>query len=562
MNKDRHKKVRVASMRTSSSGIHASSSSRPSRRRARWAGLLSALLVLGLVLSACGGGGATGAGGGTDPAEGSAGTPVKGGVLKFARSLDVDVGLNPIDAPSNGSIFVIQQIFDQLVEAEADSEVHPGLATKWESSQDGLHWTFHLRDAKFSNGEPVTAEDVKFSIERFADPKLNVNYSTLGESIKDVEVVDPHTVTINLSHVDASFLDNVAMFAAAIVPKKVVEEVGDKAFSEHPVGSGPFELKEYVRGQKTTLVPNPNYWRKGEPYLNEVVFEYVPDANTRVLKVRSGEAQVADAIPYNQVAALEGTEGLEVQSADTLSWTSVFLNLKKPPLEDEKIRQALNYATPKEQILESVLYGHAEISNSNTPKLKYWDESIPPYPYDIAKAKELMAESSSPDGFNLELTIPAGEPAVQQTIEILKQEWAKIGVTVNIVPKEFGAMFGAWLEGKGGMAATFPPLALSSDTLSDDEIVAITLDPSAGLNALGTSYDNPKVNRLIREAKGTLDEEKRAQDFAEIQQIALDEAPAVPLFFTQSLTAVGSEVKNFQTFPIGWWPLREVWLEG
>jgi peptide/nickel transport system substrate-binding protein len=173
-----------------------------------------------------------------------------------------------------------------------------------------------------------------------------------------------------------------------------------------------------------------------------------------------------------------------------------------------------------------------------------------------------MAESSSPDGFDIEITIPAGEPAVQQTVEILKQEWAKIGVKVNIVPKEFGAMFGAWLEGKGGTAATFPPLALSSDTLSDDEIVAITLDPSAGLNALGTGYDNPKVNQLIKEAKGTLDEGTRARDFGEIQQIALDEAPAVPLFFTQSLTAVGDEVKGFQTFPIGWWPLREVWLEG
>lgn len=552
-------------MRRSSGGSTGSTSSRTRLGSAPWAALLIALLALGLALSACGGGGGS-ASGATAAEEGgeseeSAGTPVKGGVLKFARSLDVDVGLNPIDAPSNGSIFVIQQIFDQLVEAEGDTEVHPGLATKWESSDDGLHWTFHLRDAKFSNGEPVTAEDVKFSIERFADPKINVNYSTLGESIKDVEVVDPKTVTINLDHVDAPFLDNIAMFAAAIVPKKVVEEVGDKEFGEHPVGSGPFELKEYVRGQRTVLQRNPSYWREGEPYLDEVVFEYVPDSNTRVLKVRSGEAQVADAVPYNQVTALEGTEGLEVQSADTFSWTSIFLNLKKPPLDDEKIRQALNYATPKEEILESVLFGHAEISNSNTPKLKYWDESVQPYPFDIAKAEQLMAESSSPDGFDIELTIPSGEPAVQQTVEILKQEWAKLGVTVNIVPKEFGAMFGAWLEGKGGMSATFPPLALSSDTLSDDEIVAITLDPSAGLNALGTSYDNPKVNKLIKQAKGTLDEEQRAQDFAEIQQIALDEAPAVPLFFTQSLTAVGDEVKDFQTFPIGWWPLREVWLE-
>ena len=123
------------------------------------------------------------------------------------------------------------------------TEVDPGLATSWKSSNGGLTWTFQLREATFSNGEPVTGEDVKFSIERFADPKINTSYPTLGEAIKDVEVVDPHTVKINLKHVDGAFLDNIAMFAASIEPKKVVEEVGDKAFSDHPIGSGP------VRGQ-------------------------------------------------------------------------------------------------------------------------------------------------------------------------------------------------------------------------------------------------------------------------------------------------------------------------
>jgi peptide/nickel transport system substrate-binding protein len=519
---------------------------------------LGALLALGVFLAACGSSGSGTTGG---EASGDSGEPVKGGILNFARSQDVDVGLNPINAPSNGSIFVIQQIFDQLVEIGEGTEVEPGLATKWESSKDGLTWTFHLRPAKFSNGEPVTGEDVKFSIERFADPKLNVNYSTLGESIKDVEVVDPHTVNVHLKTVDASFLDNISMFAAAIEPKKVVEEVGDKAFSENPVGSGPFKVKEYKRGQKTVLERNPLYWRKGQPYLDGVVFEYVPDANTRILKVRSGEAQVADQIPYNQVESLEGTEGVSVEVAKALSWTSIFLNMTKAPLGDKKVRQALNYATPKEEILKSVFFGNAEIANSNIPPLKYWDESIQPYPFDLEKAEKLMSESSVPKGFDLELQIPSGEPVVQQTAEILKQEWGKIGVNMTIVQKELGALESAWFEGKGAMATTFAGGTLSSDTLSDDEIAAITLDPEAGLNALGTFYNNPKVNKLIEDAKSTLNEEERAQDFAEVQKIALEDAPAVPLFFTKSVTAVRDEVKDFQTYPIGWWPLRQVWLE-
>ncbi len=261
------------------------------RGRAVKAMFLAALFAVGVVLAACGS-----SSDGTDSSSAATGDPVTGGTLTFARSLDAEAGLDPINAPNNGSIFTIQQIFDQLVEVQGDKIV-PGLAESWEHSPDGLEWTFHLRDAQFSNGDPVTPEDVKFSIERFADPKVNVNYATLGAAIDSVDVVDDKTVKINLNSVDGAFLDNLAMFAAAIVPQKVVEQEGDKDFAENPVGSGPFMVTEFKRGQETVLERNPHYWREGEPYLDGVTFEYVPDANTRTLKLRSGEVDVADALP-------------------------------------------------------------------------------------------------------------------------------------------------------------------------------------------------------------------------------------------------------------------------
>ncbi len=538
-------------------GARNPSPGRSSRGFASRALALAAPLILGVFLAACGSGGSSS---GSTSSASEAGKPVQGGVLKFARAEDADVGLNPINAPSNGSIFIITQIFDQLVEMGQGSEVEPGLASSWEKSTDGLSWTFHLREASFSNGEPVTAEDVKFSIERFANPKINVSYPALGEAIKDVQVVDPHTVIVHLKHVNGALLDDLAMFASSIEPKKVVEKLGDKAFSEHPVGSGPFMVTEYTRGQKTVLARNPHYWRTGQPLLDGVVFEFVPDANTRVLKLRSGETDVAAAIPYNQVASLSGTEGIAIEVAKALSWQSIFLNTTKPPLGDIKVRQALNYATPKEQILKTVLYGNAQIANSMIPPLKYWDASVKAYPFEIEKAKKLMSESSAPKGFRLELLIPSGDPVEQQIAEVLKAEWAKIGVNVDIVQRELGALESGWFEGKGGMAATFEGGTLSSDTLSDDEIAGLTLNPAAGLHSLGTYYNNPKVNKLLEEAGGTLSEEKRAKDFAEVQQIAMEDAPAVPLFFTKSVTGVRSNVKDFQTYPIGWWPLRQVWL--
>ena len=515
--------------------------------------------MLSVFVAACGGDDSSSSSTSGDPTASGAGDPVQGGTLTFARSLDAEAGLNPINAPNNGSIFTIQQIFDQLVEVNG-SELEPGLAESWDTSEDGKEWTFHLRDAQFSNGDPVTADDVVFSIERFADPKVNINYATLGEAIEKVEAVDDKTVKITLNRVDGAFLDNLAMFAAAIVPQKVVEDIGDKEFAEAPIGSGPFMVEEYTRGEQTVLKANPNYWRPGEPYLDEVVFQFVPDANTRTLQLRSGDVDVADAIPYNQVDSLSGTDGITMEIADSLKWDSIFLNTTEPPLDEVEVRKALAYATPTEQILDAVLFGNAQVANSQIPRVKYWDESVEPYPYDIEQAQASLAESSVPDGFDIELQIPSGDAVEKQTAEILKSEWAKIGVNVTIAPSDFGTMFGDWLCGKGGQAATFPGDALSSDTVSDDEIAALMYDPESGLNSLGTFYENPKIIDLLDEAAGTLDEDERAAAFAEIQQLGMDDLPSIPLFFSKSVTGFQDSVQNFQTYPIGWWPLREVWI--
>lgn len=516
-------------------------------------------------LAACGGGdgattpSSTPADTPTNAAEQGAGEPQRGGVLTFARDQEPESGLNPIGANDNGSIFAIMQIFDQLVEIDGGAEPAPGLATSWKTSADGKRWTFKLREASFSNGDPVTAEDVQFSLQRFADPKVNSSYAAMGSSIRDVEVIDDATVQVALKRPDAAFLDNIAMFVASIVPKGVVEEMGEEAFGEAPVGSGPFQVAEFRRGQDLRLERNPEYWREGEPYLDAVELRYVKDANTRVLQVRNGDVQVAAEIPYNQVAELDGAPGVNVEVAETFKWDAIWFNTTRKPLDDVKVRQALNYATPKEGILDSVLHGDADVANSVLARVKYWDENVEPYPYDLDRAKDLMAESSVPDGFQLPLVISGGDPVEKQTAEILKAEWAKIGVELDIRQEDIGTLFTNWFEGKHA-AATFPGNVLSSDTLSDDNLAFVFLDPEAGLNSFATGYDNPRVTELVRKANRELDEDERRAMFSEIQRTALEDAPAVPLFFTKSRTAVRDDVQGFVTYKTGWWPLRQVWL--
>lgn len=495
------------------------------------------------------------------PAAAQSPEPVSGGTLLFARNQE-PASLNPmVGSADNGSIFTIMQMCDQLVEATGEPDPQPGLAESWDRSDDGLTWTFHLRDAKFSDGSPVTADDVVFSLTRWADPAINVNYGGLASSVESVTKVDDGTVQLTLSRPDGAILDNLAMFVASIVPKAVIEEIGDEAFAERPVCSGPFMLESWTRGQELKLVRNPYYWNAPQPYLDGVTFSFVADDNTRMLQLQQGEVQVAEEVPYAQVDRVDALDGVHVDSSPVFKWDAIWLNTAKPPLDDLNVRLALNYATPKQAILDSILFGRGDIANHIIARVKYWDPDVPAYPYDLAKAQELMAKSSVPDGFDLQMLIVAGDSTEQAMAQAIQAAWSEIGVNVTIEPVDIGTAFTRWLAPENAeMSATFPGSALSSDTMSDDNLVFVFMDPDAGLNSFGTGWGNPDVVSAIKAASGSFDEEVRRTEFGKAQALAMADAPAVPLFFTDSRTGLSDAVQGFRTLPTGWWSLREAWL--
>jgi peptide/nickel transport system substrate-binding protein len=491
----------------------------------------------------------------------STAAPTPGGTLLFARNQEPQT-LNPIGAADNGSIFTIMQMCDQLVEVTDAPDPQPGLAESWTRSDDGLTWTFTLRDAMFSDGSPVTADDVVFSLTRWADPEINISYGGLSSSVDAVTKVDDKTVQVTLERPDGAFLDNLAMFVASIVPQAVVEAVGDTAFGEAPVCSGPFMLQSWARGQQLELVRNPNYWRAPEPYLDGVTFRFVNDDNTRMLQLQQGEVDVAEEVPYSQVERVDALDGVSVSSEPVFKWDAIWLNTLMAPLDEPGVRQALNYATPKQAILDTVLFGKGDIANHVIARVKYWDANVPAYEYDLEKAKELMAASSVPNGFDLPLLVVAGDSTEQAMAQVIQAAWAEIGVNVTIEPVDIGTAFTRWLaQPNEEMAATFPGSSLSSDTLSDDNLVFVFMDADAGLNSFGTGWRNPEAVAALKEANGSFDEAVRAAGFAKAQAIAVAEAPAVPLFFTDSRTGVSDRVHGFNTVPMGWWQLREAWLD-
>ena len=491
--------------------------------------------------------------------------PQTGGSLIFARFFETQ-NLDPAGVADNGSIFVRVQIYNTLVEADPDTipNVGPGIADEWSSSPDGMTWTFHIRDnARFSNGEPVTAEDVQFSLERFADPTISVNIPSLGVGIESVDIIDDQTVQVNLDRPVGAFLENISVFPASIINKAAVEAEGEDHWL-NPLGTGPFKVKEWVPGSHITLERNEYYWEEGKPYLDEIRFDYIPDDNARMLRMQGGDAHLLEGVPWTQIPDLQDSEGFSIHVADIVRYEGVFLNHTVPPLGEIGVRQALNYATNKAAINEAVYGGVGEIANSMIPKALYHSDydTLPAYFYDLDKAKELMAASSMPDGFDLAYIYPSGSTAHEQLGTILQADWAQIGVNLSLEEVDTGTLFGDrffTMEYESGV----PLPKFTSDVVVPDEVALLFYDkaPDNILAGFFTGWDIPdELERLTEEAAFTNDEAIRAELWPEVQRIAMEEAPWVTLFFLPTVHAVADGVEGFRVVPNGWWDLEDVWL--
>jgi peptide/nickel transport system substrate-binding protein len=513
----------------------------------------AALAVPGL-LAACGGGEATGTGTGT-----ISGNAKRGGLFTMARN-EEPLSLDPIVPSDNGSIWVIYNMFDQLTTVNEDStDVVPSLAESWDTSSDQTKWTFHLRQGvKFSDGSPLTADDVVFSLGRAVNPKTSA-YSFLFGPVSGIRALDANTVEVTLEHPFAPLLEHLNVFPASIVPKAKVEP-DPEAFAQNPIGSGPFALKKFAKGQFTHLVRNENYWKPGKPLVDEVMIPYVTDDNTRILKLQAQEIDAAVNIPYAQIDQLNARDDIDVLIEALFRFDGIWMNHAKKPLDDKNVRQALNYATDKESIIKSVLFGKVEVANHMMPKMKYWRDDVEPYPFDPEKAKSLIASSSVPDGFTLPLVVPTGDSIISQVAQIVKESWGQIGANVQIQNLDIGTAYTNFSNFNYTIGANW---YITSDVTAPDELAAIQFDYEAlgGTHSFFTNYRSPEATRLIAAAAGATVDSVREQAFGDLQQLVMDDAVEVALYFTPARTGMRTYVKDFHTVKTAWWRLEDVWLD-
>ncbi len=534
-------------------------------------GALGALLAL--LVSACGG--SSGGGGSISVAkEGEGGTksanaacekePVAGGTLVYSRQLET-VTLNPREIKNgNGDIFAQEMLFSGIVKNDPNGtdKVVPALAESWDISKDGLTYTFHLRKGlKYSDGSPVSAEDVAWNLEQFADPEVNVSLAGVAEGMESAKATNDTTVVVKLEHPVAAFLYNLAIFPAFIVDKAKLEKEGP-AFWKHPVGTGPFKLKEFAGGSHITFEKNPYYYEKGKPYLDSMRWNFVPNSNTRVLALKSGEAQMIDGVPFAQVESLQGESGITIQQVELPQAVLMITNTQVKALNDVHVRRALSLAINRPQLNETVFRGTGTVPNSviQNFELDASDQEVPPFEFNVEKAKEEMAKSKFAKGFTVSLQYPAGFDYFKQMSLLIQQELGEIGVTVKLEELEAATIAEKWLEGE--FELTFPFTGTTSDVPVPDEYASFFALPAAELDGFKSFWTNKEAEGLVEKFISSTNESSRRAEWKVIQELFNEEMPSLNVMDFPLINGHQSTVCGTKANGLGVDQMQETWISG
>ncbi len=521
-----------------------------------WSVTLMLLLVLSTALAACSqGGGEQGKG------EKGSGSDNQN-TLIFGRGGD-STSLDPSRITEGESFKVTVNIFETLLNfGEDDTTIQPGLAEKWDTSEDGLTYTFTLRKGvKFHDDTDFNAEAVVKNFERWAagDAEMFPYYSSMFGGFKDDEdhVIESvtadgdHTVVIKLKRVQAPFLKNIAMSTFAISSPTAFEK-GDDDYERNPVGTGPFKFVNWKPNQSITLEKFDKYWEKGLPKLDKVIFRSIPDNSARLNELMSGSIDLADGINPSDGASIEGNDKLQLFERPSMNVGYLGLTVTRPPFDKKEVRQAMNYAIDKQAIVDSFFEGRANIAkNPMPPSISGYNDDVKGYEYNPEKAKELLKAAGLEKGFEMELwAMPEPRPYMpdgSKIAEVIQKNLADVGITAKIVSHEWGTYLD--LVGKGDADAFM--LGWTGDNGDADNFLYVLLDEdNIGSNNY-TYYKNDELHKLFIEAQTEVDEEKRNEIYKKSQEIIHEDAPWVPLAHSTPLLGGAKNLTGFVPHPTG-----------
>ncbi|OJY66688.1 MAG: peptide ABC transporter substrate-binding protein [Rhodospirillales bacterium 70-18] len=491
----------------------------------------------------------------------------RGGTFTFARAADC-LYLDPVHTAQNADIWISLNLYDTLIQPTADGKgLEPGLAESYAVSEDGKEVTLKIRPGlKFADGSPLALSDIKWSLDRARDKATGGDFQFLLEAIGEVVLAPPATVVLKMSHPDPAILEALATFNAGIMSEKLVMaapgadlEAKSKSFAEHPVGSGPFVLGAWTHNTEMVLTRNPHYWKDGVdgeklPYLDRVRFLIIPDDATRILKLRAGEIDGTEFVPFSRVAELKADPKLDMvlyPSAKVIYFNlnnrPTFKDGRKNPMADVRVRQALNHATDKAALIQVLSYGFG------TPQQTYMPTSTPyayahgePYPYDVAKAKKLLADAGYAKGFTVSCMALAGNVDDVAQLSALQQMWGEVGVQVKIKQLENATRLTRFKAGDYEMRTSL----WTNDIKDPNEITSyFAYYPTVHSNRSG--FRDTTIEALFEASQKELDPKKREAQYTEIQQRYIAAAPIVFLLEVPYPIALARKVRDFVQIPLG-----------
>jgi len=468
--------------------------------------------------------------------------------------------MNPLSPTvDNVSLLVWNAFWEYLVQpSSSGSSIVPMLAESWTISKDGLTYTFKLRPGvKFSDGTPLSAADVIYSLHQ-AFTNSGSQIAFLAKKVASITSPTSGLVVIKLHTPWLYLLDDLSGFNAAILPSALIKKEGYAAFLKHPIGTGPFKIASVSPGSSITMVRNPVYWDAGKPHLSSITFNVIDSDVARANAVEGGTAAVAMTPPGNQVPSLESNSSVQVYKFPGSEVETLLLNTKKPPLNNQDVRQAISLALDRAGIVKAGLFGFGQPASSflvGPAPLTLQDTSLNLYPFNLTKAAALMKASGVKTPLSLPLIVSSGS-AQQAIATIAQQDLAKIGIQLKIVSLDYGT------AASDMSAERFTMVTNNWDDYVGDasEQPLFWVDPGFCCASYFTNYSNPTQIALAHRAVNASDSSTAKQLFDQLQRSVATTAHAIPLYYPTFLYVGSRKLTGFHVNPFGSWSFADMAL--
>jgi peptide/nickel transport system substrate-binding protein len=447
--------------------------------------------------------------------------------------------------PAKSSLLIDEElynnIYDPLIKMNKDGKLEPSLATKWTISDDGKTYTFDLRnDVKFHDGTPFNAQAVIDNWNWIMDPKNASARASDLALVQELSAPDPYKLVVKFKTPFSPFLGTIADRTGMISSPTAMKKYGAD-YDLHPVGTGPFEFVSWNKNDKLTIKKNPKYWDPSMPKVDIVEFKPISNPAQKLNALVSGDVDIVDSLPFQDIPKVEKTSGLKVGHAPSFGMTMFWLNNTKPPFNNVNNRRAINMAINRDEINQLIYYGNAVPTYSQFSPASWANDPNVKAPNSLDAVKAELAKAGNPDGFSFTVTC-ANDPDTMQLMQLAQSQLAKAGITMTLDPLDSNASF------QKGLSGDFTAFYSWWSGMVDPDQNSFAFDTKGAFFNLG-KYENPQVDKLLQAARESMDTNERKKLYSQVATIVNEEAGVVYVVHQPVVNAWRETVQGYDIYP-------------